>query len=158
MFRRLVLGDRTIHDCVADGPCELVLVPWTGDEVYAPIPIDFVAGAEPIGDPIIAIDPATELSDQRPVTVTVTNIERASTLDIQLCPRDTPTTVTCDTVARTDLDGTDSQTLVVTLPRSIRDPIAGEAYDCADRCALRATTGRIAADLTVTFTRQASGP
>jgi len=158
VYRRLVLGDRSTHDCVTDGPCELILVPWTGDDSYAPIPIDFVAGVDPIGDPRIAVDRASELVHEQPVTVTVTNIALAHTLDIQLCPRNTPTTVTCETLARRSLDGTDGTTLVVSIPRSVPDPLTGELHDCADQCALRATTGRIAADITVAFAAGSTAP
>ena len=158
VFRRLVLGDRSIHDCVTDGPCELVIVSWTGDDVYAPIPVDFVAGVAPIGEPRVTVDVGSQLSHGQTVTVTVSNLAGAHDLDVQLCPRDTPTTVVCATLASRELDGADKETLVLALPRAIRHPLTGDLHDCADRCALRATTGRVAADVTVTFVSEVVAP
>jgi hypothetical protein len=91
------------------------------------------------------------LVDGQSVTLHVFNIAGARTLDLQLCPRDTPRNVECPKVAALELDGSDSYKPTVALPRLTIDPATSQIFDCAESCTVRVFRGTISADLLVSF-------
>lgn len=149
VYRRLRLAGGGIHDCATDGRCQLVIATLGGLARYEPIPLVFDPDARPISEPSVLVDQAFRLDDNQLVSVSVSNIAAAPSLEIQLCPADAARNLSCPLIESFVLDGSDTRIFSVPVPRWTTDPTTGRLHDCADSCLLRVTTGRTNVDASV---------
>lgn len=150
VYRRLFLPNGEIHDCVTDGACHLLMTAPLDITRYSPVPLEFDPRYLPLGVPSVVMSQALDLIDGQIITLSVSNVAQASTIDIQLCRQETLLTTRCPSIEQHQLDGSDSVTYRTSIPRWTTSP-TGALWDCAQSCALRVTTGRTSAYVLVSF-------